>query len=175
VVSQFANAKRDRGNERGREGLALPHPGCPFASFPGYSRANSYPWSPFLPRRARPGPGPHMEGLAPILALTPFQNESLQSRVREREKEISVSTHAGLAPPTCVLTEKEIGNLFPNNHGQRRTCYALCHILDPVSAAHMSISRKDLNSISYELTDLSRVDMLGGLVFEAHRLLYHST
>ena len=29
---------------------------CPY---PAYSLANSYPWSPFPPRRARPGPGPH--------------------------------------------------------------------------------------------------------------------
>ena len=27
--------------------------------YPEYSRANSYPWSPFPPRRACPGPGPH--------------------------------------------------------------------------------------------------------------------
>jgi len=27
--------------------------------YPEYSRANSYPWSPFPPRRARPGSGPH--------------------------------------------------------------------------------------------------------------------
>jgi len=27
--------------------------------YPEHSRANSYPWSPFPPRRARPGPGPH--------------------------------------------------------------------------------------------------------------------
>ena len=31
-------------------------------------------------------------------------------------------------------TEREIGNLLPNNRRQRRTCYALC--LYPVSAAH---------------------------------------
>ena len=30
--------------------------------------------------------------------------------------------------------EREIGNLLPNNQRQRRTCYALCHILYPVSA-----------------------------------------
>ena len=41
---------------------------------------------------------------------------------------------------------REIGNLLPNNRRQRRTCYALCHILDPVSAAHTSISRMDSNS-----------------------------
>ena len=32
---------------------------CVQASYPEYSRANSYPWSPLPPRRARPGPGPH--------------------------------------------------------------------------------------------------------------------
>ena len=29
--------------------------------YPEYSRANSYPWSPPPPRRARPGPGPHTQ------------------------------------------------------------------------------------------------------------------
>ena len=43
----------------------------------------------------------------------------------------------------------EIGNLLPNNRRQRRTCYALCHIMYPVSAAHMSIFRMDSNSTSY--------------------------
>ena len=36
---------------------------------------------------------------------------------------------------------REIGNLLPNNQRQRRTCYALCHIIYPVSAAHTSIFR----------------------------------
>ena len=31
----------------------------PLRPYPEYSRANSYPWSPFPPRRARPGPCPH--------------------------------------------------------------------------------------------------------------------
>ena len=44
---------------------------------------------------------------------------------------------------------REIGNLLPNNQRQRRTCYALCHILYPVSAAHTSIFRMDSNSTSY--------------------------
>ena len=44
----------------------------------------------------------------------------------------------------------EIGNLLPNNRRQRRTCYALCHILYPVSAAHTSIFRMDSNSTSYQ-------------------------
>ena len=39
---------------------------------------------------------------------------------------------------------------MPNNRRQRRTCYALCHILYPVSAAHTSIFRMDSNSTSYE-------------------------
>ena len=38
---------------------------------------------------------------------------------------------------------------MPNNQRQRRTCYALCHILYPVSAAHTSIFRMDSNSTSY--------------------------
>ena len=29
---------------------------------------------------------------------------------------------------------RAIGKLLPNNQRQRRTCYALCHILYPVSA-----------------------------------------
>jgi len=34
---------------------------------PDYSRANSYPLSPFPPRRTRPGPGPHKSAsLAPL-------------------------------------------------------------------------------------------------------------
>ena len=33
-----------------------------------------------------------------------------------------------------------IGNLLPNNQRQRRTCYALCHILYPVSAALASFT-----------------------------------
>jgi len=44
---------------------------------------------------------------------------------------------------------REIGNLLPNNRRQRRTCYALCHILYPVSAALTSIFRMDSNSTSY--------------------------
>ena len=46
--------------------------------------------------------------------------------------------------------EGEIGNLLPNNRRQRRTCYALCHILYPVSAAHTSIFQMDSNSTSYK-------------------------
>ena len=40
---------------------------------------------------------------------------------------------------------------MPNNRRQHRTCYALCHILYPVSAAHTSIFRMDSNSTSYSL------------------------
>ena len=45
----------------------------------------------------------------------------------------------------------EIGNLLPSNQRQRRTGYALCHILYPVSAAHTSIFRMDSNSTFYRL------------------------
>jgi hypothetical protein len=44
---------------------------------------------------------------------------------------------------------REMGNLLPNNRRQRRTCYALCHLLYPVSAAQTSIFRMDSNSTSY--------------------------
>ena len=47
------------------------------------------------------------------------------------------------------MSLREIGNLLPNNRRQRRTCYALCHILYPVSAAHTRIFRMDSNSTSY--------------------------
>ena len=41
-----------------------------------------------------------------------------------------------------------IDNFLPNNQRQRRTCCALCHILFPVSAAHMSTFEMDSNSTS---------------------------
>ena len=43
----------------------------------------------------------------------------------------------------------EIGIFVPNTQRQRRACYALCHILYPVSAARMSIFRMNSNSTSY--------------------------
>jgi hypothetical protein len=52
--------------------------------------------------------------------------------------------------PGVVSTMKEIGYLLPNNQRQRRTCYALCHILYPVSAAHTSIFRMDSTSTSHQ-------------------------
>ena len=35
-----------------------------------------------------------------------------------------------------LLRRRDIGNLLRSNQRQRRTCYALCHILYPVWAAH---------------------------------------
>ena len=55
-------------------------------------------------------------------------------------------------PPTRKASRqhlREMGNLLPNNQRQRRTCYSLCHILYPVSAAHMIIFRMDSNSTSH--------------------------
>ena len=52
---------------------------------------------------------------------------------------------------------REIGNLLPNNQHQRRTCYASCHILYPVSAAHTSIFQMDSNSTSYKPAVLAPV------------------
>ena len=62
------------------------------------------------------------------------------------------------------LTTREIGNLLPNNRRQRRTCYALCHLLYPVSAAQTSIFRMDSNSTSYPLTTNQTVEVLNGYV-----------
>ena len=44
---------------------------------------------------------------------------------------------------------EEIGFSLPNNQSQRRACYALCHMLYPVLAAHTSISWVDSNTTSY--------------------------
>jgi len=65
---------------------------------------------------------------------------------------------------------REIGNLLPNNRRQRRTCYALCYILYPVSTAHTSIFRMDSNSTSYE----RHLNLLGLLSCLPHRLLPRS-
>jgi hypothetical protein len=56
----------------------------------------------------------------------------------------------------------EIGNLLPNNRRQRRTCYALCHLLYPVSAAQTSIFRMDSNSTSYLRVERGRGRGRGG-------------
>ena len=50
---------------------------------------------------------------------------------------------------SSINSLREIGNSLPNNRRQRRTCYAMCHILYPVSAAHTSIFRMDSNFTSY--------------------------
>ena len=47
----------------------------------GYSRAKSYPWSPFPPRRARPGPGPLGRGFTFRIG----ERGSEQEREREIE------------------------------------------------------------------------------------------
>ena len=55
-----------------------------------------------------------------------------------------------LLSPTPV-DGREIGNVLPNNQRQRRTCYILCHIQYPVSAAHTSTFRMGLNPTSSRL------------------------
>jgi len=64
------------------------------------------------------------------------------------------------SPPLPLVLRarlREIGNLLPNIQRQRCTCYALCHILYPVSAALTSIFRMDSNSTSYELDSESEL------------------
>ena len=57
---------------------------------------------------------------------------------------------------------REIENLLQNSQRQRRTCYALCHILYPVSAAHTSIFRMDSNSTSNRRRKTARRRRRGG-------------
>ena len=72
-LSLAGHERARRGGRRpcGSEALSRCPAGCePYASYPEYSRANSYPWSPFPPRRARSGPGPHSEPHAIFLFLS---------------------------------------------------------------------------------------------------------
>jgi len=66
------------------------------------------------------------------------------------------NTTAVYAPPPSVA-EREIGNLLPNNQRQRRTSYAVCHILYPVSAALTSFFRMDSISTSFAEREQARV------------------
>ena len=52
----------------------------------------------------------------------------------------------------------EIGNLLPSNQRQRRTCYALCHILYPVSAAFASFFWMDsISSSSHQPCEVGQI------------------
>jgi hypothetical protein len=82
------------------------------------------------------GPGPRVSGLT----------------VRAPRRTPCRSRCAPRSGPRALSAE--MGKLLPNNRRQRRTCYALCHILYPVSAAHTSIFRMDSNSTSYSLCTL---------------------
>jgi len=82
-----------------------------------------------------------------------------------------------------IQPAREIGNLLPNNRRQRRTCYALCHLLSPVSAAHTSIFRMDSNSTSCTAGDeglfgpdratfpLEREIFIGNLLVRVHLII----
>ena len=59
------------------------------------------------------------------------------------------SNPSGKCAQELLTRVREIGNLLPNNQRQRRTCYALCHILYPVSAALASFFRMDSISTSF--------------------------
>jgi len=60
---------------------------------------------------------------------------------------LTIHAFSPFGRPACPVGGGEIGNLLPNNLRQRRTCYALCHILYPVSAALASFFRMDSISI----------------------------
>ena len=68
---------------------------------------------------------------------------------------------------------REIGNLLPNNRRPRRTCYALCHTLYPVSAAHTSIFRMDSNSTCYCRTQEQDAPASLALVLDQYRNARH--
>ena len=67
-----------------------------------------------------------------------------------------------LAPSRCLAScQREIGNSLPNNQRQRRTCYALCHILNvihivPHTATYHQPSRLDQKVPPRFLIDLAR-------------------
>ena len=66
--------------------------------------------------------------------------------------------------------EKEIGDLLPNNQRQHRTCYALCHILYPVSAAQMRIFQMNSNSSSFrERENSSSTTYWSGFTFSLRK------
>jgi len=67
--------------------------------------------------------------------------------------------------------EREIGNLLPNNRRQRRTCYALCHLLYPESAAQTSIFRMDSNSTSYRALEREREIFIDNLLVRVHSII----
>ena len=69
----------------------------------------------------------------------------------DHEKDRRKLGHGGL-DSVPAHHAREIGNLLPNNQRQRRTRYALCHILYPVSAALASFSRMDSISTSFGTT-----------------------
>ena len=81
-----------------------------------------------------------------IASISTNHHGWINSRFSDVGIDLTETPHKG---SLCEFTQKEIGNLLPNNRRQRRTCYALCHILYPVSAAHTSIFRMDSNSTSY--------------------------
>ena len=69
--------------------------------------------------------------------------------VSEASAVISATADPSFQMPCCSHPAcGEIGNLLPNNRRQCRTCYASCHILYPVSAAHTSIFRMNSNTTS---------------------------
>ena len=69
---------------------------------------------------------------------------------------IGEEARGGEAGREAGAVERVIGNLLPNIQRQRCTCYALCHILYPVSAALTSIFRMDCDSTSYGAVEASQ-------------------
>ena len=81
---------------------------------------------------------------------TQVMTEHMDKHYHEKKKLRAAPARLGRRVQGKRKEDREIGNLLPNSRRQRRTCYALCHILYPVSAAHTSIFRMDSNSTSYQ-------------------------
>ena len=91
--------------------------------------------------------GDHMGGVRFVKSeVTLYRWSPVRRRGIDPEHEMDPEAPARPASRDRVI--REIGNLLPNEQRQRRTCYASCHILYPVSAAHTSIFQMDSNSTS---------------------------
>ena len=118
-----------------------------------------------LPKRSWRAREPRLSGAFPIwrasfgLTQPPTPNPQHQTPSPQSPYPLNPwsSGAAALGFRVQGSSVREIGNLLPNERRQRRTCYALCHILYPVSAAQTSIFRMDSNSTSYILVSEKRV------------------
>ena len=80
-----------------------------------------------------------------LVLFSPKSSPVFQVKVLKSLKVVPSSLGSGQLR-SC---SREIGNRLPSNQRQCRTFYALCHILYPLSAAHVTIFQMDSNSLSH--------------------------